>query len=216
MTVQLISSHDGATLWSEKLDVKSADLFGLEDSISEAAARALTSGLSAGEARRVGRDRPTTPDVYEAYLKGRYFWSKRTQKDLRQALGFFEQAVARDPKYAPAYSGIADSYFLLGGVGYNAMQPREAMPRARAAAERALALDDSMAEAHCSLAVVRAYYEWQWAAAEQGLRHAVELNPSYVTGRQWHAWSSPRWGEFLSPSRRSRGLGPSTPCLWLS
>jgi DNA-binding winged helix-turn-helix (wHTH) protein/TolB-like protein/Tfp pilus assembly protein PilF len=187
VTVQLVSSRDGATLWSEKLDVKSADLFGLEDSISEAATRALTAGLSAGEAGRVGRNRPTTPDVYEAYLKGRYFWSKRTEKDLRQALGFFEQAVARDPNYAPAYSGIADSYFALGAVGYSAMPPSEAMPRARAAAERALALDDSMAEAHSSLAMVRAYHDWQWVAAENGLRHAIELNPSYATARQWHA-----------------------------
>ena len=187
VTVQLISSRDGATLWTEKLDVKSADLFGLEDSISEAAARALTAGLSAGEAGRVGRNRPTTPDVYEAYLKGRYFWSKRTEKDLRQALVFFEQAVAQDPKYAPAHSGIADSYFVLGAAGYSAMPPREAMPRARAAAERALSLDDSMAEAHSSLAMVRAYYDWKWAPAEQGLRHAIELNPSYATARQWHA-----------------------------
>src|SRR6202008_1763929 len=121
------------------------------------------------------------PEAYESYLKGRYFWNKRTADGLRVALAYFDQAIAEDSKYAPSYSGLADTYALLGDWQYAAMTPKEALPKAKAAAIKALELDRALGEAHNSLAFCLDGFDWDFQSAGQEFRRAIELNPGYAT-----------------------------------
>lgn len=153
-----------------------------------AIAREIELKLTPEESARLSATRPVDPDAYELYLKGRYFWNKRTEADYEKAIDYFYQAIARDPQYARAYSGLADAYALLGSRP-NAKMPRsEAMPRAKAAALTALKLDDSIAEALASLAFVEMHYEWNFPASEQQFKRALELNPNYATAHEWFAY----------------------------
>jgi tetratricopeptide (TPR) repeat protein len=133
----------------------------------------------------VGRSRHISPEAYEAYLKGRYFWSRRTPEALQKAVEYFQQAVDKDPSYALAYSGLADSHNMLGDYSYVA--PGEAFPRALALAAKALELDDTLAEAHSSLAFAKLFYDQDWAGAEHHFKRAIELNPNYAPAHQWYA-----------------------------
>jgi tetratricopeptide (TPR) repeat protein len=128
------------------------------------------------------------PDAYEAYLKGRYFWNKRTADGLEKAVDYFNQAIAKDPAYAAAYSGLADTYALLGDWQYAVMTPKEALPKAKAAALKALELDDSLSEAHTSLAFCLDGFDWDLQAGDREFRRAIELNPGYATAHHWYAW----------------------------
>jgi DNA-binding winged helix-turn-helix (wHTH) protein/TolB-like protein len=207
VTVQLIGVREGSTLWSEKFDVKAADLFTVEDSISEAVTRALVSSLSAGEAQRVGRDRPTTPEAYRVYLEGRYFWNQRTEASSRKARELFERAIALDPNYALAYAGLADSLTHASGAS-----PREK----RQAAEKALSLDDSLAEAHTSLGNTILFSEWNAAQAEKSFRRALDLNPSYATAHQWYAYCFLVRGDLagaLKETRLAQQADPLSPSI---
>jgi tetratricopeptide (TPR) repeat protein len=150
-------------------------------------------------------------EAYEAYLKGRYFWNKRTGSGLKQAIGYFSQAIEKDPNYAQAYTGLADSYALMGDWEYGVLSPAEALPKAKAAATRALALDNSLGEAHTSLAFVLDLFDWDWKSAESEYRLAVELSPSYATAHQWYAWHLivlGRNSEALNEIRRAKSLDP--------
>jgi len=129
------------------------------------------------------------PDAYDAYLKGRYFWNKRTGQGLKKAIDYFDQAIAKDPNYAPAYSGLADSYALLGDWEYDALDRNEAFPKAKAAATRALSLDNTLGEAHASLGLCLKLYDWNWRGAEAELLRAIELSPNYAAAHQWYGWS---------------------------
>lgn len=206
VTVQLVGVREGSALWSEKFDVRAADLFTLEDSISEAVVRALASGISAGETARVGRDRPTNPDAYRAFLEGRYFWNQRTVPANERARHLFDRAIALDPQYAPAYAGLAD-----------ALNSQRADPRrARQAAEKALALDDSLAEAHTSLANTFLFSDWDPDAAGKSFRRALDLNPSYATAHQWYAYCFVLRGDVasaLAESRRAQQADPLSPSI---
>jgi DNA-binding winged helix-turn-helix (wHTH) protein/TolB-like protein len=202
ITVQLIGVPEGSTLWSGKFDAKAADLFTVEDSISEALARALVSSLSAGEAQRVGRDRPTTQEAYRVYLEGRYFWNQRTVATSRKARELFERAIALDPNYALAYAGLADA--LSDSV------------EKRRAAEKALALDDSLAEAHTSLGNTNLFSEWNIAEAEKSFRRALDLNPSYATAHQWYAYCFLLRGDLpgaLKETRLAQQADPLSPSI---
>ena len=130
------------------------------------------------------RARTVDPKAYEAYLKGRYEWNKRTEASVRQSIQYFEQAIETDPTYALAYAGLADSYDILGT--YEFVPPREAYPKAKEAAEKALELDDSLAEAHTALAFVHNVYDWDWRRAEREFKRALELNSNYATGHHWY------------------------------
>jgi tetratricopeptide (TPR) repeat protein len=127
-------------------------------------------------------------DAYEAYLKGRYFWNKRTGEGLKKAVDYFNEAIQKDPNYAQAYTGLADSYALMGDWEYSVLPPTEAFPKAKAAATEALALDKTLGEAHASLAFVLDLFDWDWKAAETEYKQAVDLSPSYATAHQWYAW----------------------------
>jgi tetratricopeptide (TPR) repeat protein len=141
--------------------------------------------LNPGEQMQVEQQRPVNADSYEAYLKGRYFWNKRTAEGLKKAVEYFNHAIETDPLYARAYSGLADSYALMGDWEYGVLPPAEALPKAKAAAARALALDETVGEAHTSLAFVLDLFDWYWQAAESEYKKAIELSPSYATAHQW-------------------------------
>jgi tetratricopeptide (TPR) repeat protein len=151
------------------------------------------------------------PQAYESYLKGRYFWNKRTADGLKVALTYFKQAVDMDPKYAQAYSGLADTYALLGDWQYAVMTPKEALPKAKAAAIKALELDDSLGEAHNSLAFCLDGFDWDLNSAEKEFRRALELNPGYATAHHWYAWHLSlmgRYDEAIAEMKKAENLDP--------
>jgi tetratricopeptide (TPR) repeat protein len=183
--VQLISVEEGVPLWAETFDEKFTDVFGVEDSISEQVLAALTLKLSSEESKLLTKRYTEDPQAYEAYLKGRHFWNKRTPEGLNKAIHYFEQAIGLDPNYALAYAGLADSYNVAGFWVY--LSPKDAFPKAAAAAAVALELDDTLAEAHASLGWATLHHERDRVTAEMEYRRAIEMNPGFVTGHQWYA-----------------------------
>ncbi len=196
VSVRLVSAEDGSVLWaSDTRDHALGDIFGLQDEIARGMAAGLKVRLT-GEGARPAARRPTRDvEAYQLYLKGRFFWNKRTEEGLRKGIEYFEQATERDPLYAPAYAGLADSYAVFNL--YSAAPLKDASPRAKAAAERALALDDTLAEAHTALAYVKEQYEWDWRGAELEFRRAIELDPNYATAHHYYS-------EFLALQGRTQ------------
>ena len=186
-TVHLINVADGRTIWSDRFESAWTDVFAVQDAIAEQVARALAVTLSGEDRRRVQKRRPASVEAYEAYLKGRYFWNMRTADGLTRALGYFDEALRLDPTYAQAHAGIADSYAVLGSTAIAALPPREAGPKAIAAAARALELDPTLAEAHVSYAFAVYSYEWDWARGEEHFRRAIALDPDYSTAHYWYS-----------------------------
>jgi TolB-like protein/DNA-binding SARP family transcriptional activator/Tfp pilus assembly protein PilF len=187
IAVQLINVQDGYHLWAEIYDRDPRDVFAVQEEIAQAIVGALSVKL-AGETTAIVV-RPTADlTAYDLYLKGRHAVNQRRGESLMQAAGYFEQAIARDPRFAEAYAGLADAWVLM--PGYNVTNSSESWPRARAAAERALALDSTQAEAHTTLAYGTFLFERDWRAAEHGFRRAIALNPGYATAHHWY-------GDFL-------------------
>ena len=187
VTAQLIDAASDEHLWADNFDRDLRDVLALQDDVSAAIVRAVKVALTPVEQARLSRTRPVNPEAHLAYLKGRHAWNRRTVPDLEAAREFFEDAIARDPSYAPAHAGLADTFGLLGSFAYGALTPREAFPLARAEAEKALALDETLAEAHVSLAWSLFRFAWDFKAAERSFRRAIELKPSYATAHQWYA-----------------------------
>ena len=185
ITAQLINAADGYHLWSERYDRQMEDVFAIQDEITLAIVNKLKVSLLGGEREALVKRSTEDVEAYNLYLKGRYFWNKRTETGYLKSLEYFRQAIDKDPTYAVAHAGIADSYDLLGWYGY--LAPEEAFPRARTAAERARELDPTLAEAHASLGWINANYDWDWGAAEREYEKALELNPSYATAHQWYS-----------------------------
>ena len=211
ITVQLTNVADGRTLWSERYDREMADVFAIQDEIAGTIVRTLRSTLlgDLGDPTPVRYTRNVR--AYSLYLKGRYWWNRRTQADIAEGIRYFEQAIAEDPDYALAYSGLADSYAL--DLDYRGAPVAEGMERAKSEARRAIQLDDSLAEAHTSLGWVTFIYDWDWVTAEREFRRAIELNPRYSTARQWYAWNLLAMGRFdeaLSEGRVAVDLDPAS------
>jgi serine/threonine-protein kinase len=186
ITAELVNVADGYRLWSERYDRKVDDIFAIQDEIANAIANVLEAKLlGAPKAYAQEPARKGDPKAYEHYLRGRHLWNQRSTKALEKSVVEFKRALAIDPKHAPAQAGIADSYVILGV--YSHRPPDEVMPKAKVAAEQALAIDGSMAEAHTALACVRALFEWDWAAADALFRRAIAYNPQYATAHQWYA-----------------------------
>ena len=194
VSVQIIRVRDGVTLWAAKFDESFTNFFAIQDSVSEHVVRELELELSGSERRHLRKNYTDNPDAFRAYIKGRYFWSRRTPDGLRKGLEYAQQAAALDPTYAAAYVGMADTYNLLGAQ-HSVIRPGEAFPKARAAAEKALEIDPTMAEAYASLGFVAYCFDWDWDAAESHFRKAIELKPNYPTAHHWY-------GEFLSTAGR--------------
>ena len=185
VTAQLIRASDQTHTWAQDYDVALGDIVALQNDVADAVAGQIQVRLIPEEQARRASILAANPDAHYAYIKGRFFWNKRTLEAMDTALKYFEQAIAADPNYAPGYSGLSDCYQLLAAFGR--LKPNEAYPLARAAALKALALDDRLAEAHTSLASIEGDFDWDWFRAEAEYRRAIELNPSYATAHHWFA-----------------------------
>ncbi|HEV2763768.1 MAG TPA: protein kinase [Pyrinomonadaceae bacterium] len=209
VSAQLISVADGKTSWAEKFDERYTDLLTLQESISSRVVRAMTLELSSEEQQRLNKRYTENAEAYSLYLAGRYHWAKRTAVGLEEAIKSFEQAIKKDENYALAYAGMADCYALLSL--YKSPPPPDAFRRAKEAALKAIAIDDSLAEAHASLGFVKFYGERDFAGAEGEFRRALELNPNYATVHHWLALllsAQGRRAEALDEIRRARELEP--------
>jgi eukaryotic-like serine/threonine-protein kinase len=214
ITTQLIDVASGYHLWSEKFDRDLEDVFAIQDEISLAVVENLRVRLQKGDETRLAKRHTDDPVAYGLYLKGRYFWNKRSEEGNKKAIALFEQATQADSGYALAYAGLADCYIILGY--YDILPPKEAFPTAKTAAEKAIGLDSLLAEAHTSLAGVRLYYDWDWQGAEREFRYAIELNPGYSTAYQWYAEYLSfmgRYDESIGMGKRSLELDPLSPIV---
>jgi TolB-like protein/Tfp pilus assembly protein PilF len=185
ITVQLIGTADGRYLWSEIYDRQLQDVFSIQEEISQAIVAKLKVQIADGQSKHLIRRYTDNFEAYNLYLKGRYHWNRRSERSLRKGIEYFEQAIALDPRYAPAHSGLADSYSLLGN--YGVLPPRKVKARALGAAETAVTLDPTLAEAHTALGHVRATYCWDWPGARAEYQTALSLNPAYATAHHWYA-----------------------------
>jgi eukaryotic-like serine/threonine-protein kinase len=211
ITAQLTGVRDGRTLWSERYDRELADVFAIQDEI----ARTIVDTLRATLLQDLGDPTPVrytaNLKAYQLYLKGRYSWNRRTPAAIAEGIRYFEAAIAEDAGYALAYTGLADSYALQ--LDYRGAPVREGLERARAEAQRALALDETLAEAHTSLAWVTFIYDWDWPLAGQHFRRAIELNPRYSVARQWHSWFQVAMGHTelaIAEGRQAIALDPAS------
>jgi len=210
VTAQLIQAATDRHLWAQSYERELRDVLGLQREVAAAIAQAIQVKLQPEENRRMTQAQaPVDPEAYEAYLKGRFYWSKRSAETSLKAVGYFQQAIERDLAYAPAYSGLSDTYRAFDVQGL--APPHECMPKAEAAARKALALDDTLAEAHASLAGVLYRYDWDWEGAEREFRLSLELEPSYAEGHRAYAvylMTVRRHEEALAEARRARELSP--------
>jgi DNA-binding winged helix-turn-helix (wHTH) protein/TolB-like protein/Tfp pilus assembly protein PilF len=184
VTMRLLRVADGVVLWSGKFDQKFVDLFSMQDSISQQVVKASALDLNEDERARLAKRYTGSFEAYQLYLKGRYFWNKRTAAGLQQSFDLFKQAIEIDPVFALAYAGLADAYAL--GVWQDALPQKIYIPLAKAAASKALELDETVGEAHASLGFVKFWYEWDFAGAESSFRRAIELRPNHATAHQWY------------------------------
>lgn len=210
VSAQLVSAADGYELWSERFERTLDDVFAVQDEIAKSIVDALKVKLLGSESQALGERGTEDTEAWELYLMGRFHWNKRTEAGLRRAIGFFERAITRDPGYSLAMAGLADCYAILGEYGL--MPPGEAMPQAKENAARALILNQGLAEAHTTLGLVRAVYEWNWPGSEIAFRQAMELAPRYATARQWYAVNylvpHGRFDEAQLEIERARRLDP--------
>ena len=188
ITAQLVSVEDGYHIWSERYDRHQEDVFAIQDEISEAIAEVLKGRLVTKSRLAADKHHQTDFEVYNLYLKGRFLWSGRTELGFKKGLDYFEKAAAKDPSYAHAFAGISDAYNLLGC--YCVLPPRETFPKARNAVDKAIDLDNTLAEALTSRGFTKMVYEWDWPGAEQDFKRAIEINPAYSTAHHW-------FGEYL-------------------
>ncbi len=186
INVRLLRTSNGEQIWAEKFDDDQANVFEIQDRIAEHAGRALTGDRRPRPVERLTKRYTDDPAAFDAYLKGRYYWNKRTEADFRRAIGYFERAVAADPNFALAYAGLADSYILLAVWGTE--PPNISFPKAKEAVLKALAADADLAEAHTSLAFIKWVYDWDFPGAESEFELAVQLNPNYATAHHWRAY----------------------------
>jgi len=210
VSVQLINATSDAHLWAEIYDRKLTDIFAVESDIAKTIAETLRAKLTGSEEQMMSMKPTENTQAYELYLKGRFFWNKRTGADLRKAIEYFNQAIAKDPNYALAYAGLADSYLLLSAFG--AASPSDSLPQAKAAAKRALEIDDTSAEAHTSLGQILLFYDFDFAGSTREFKRAITLNPNYATAHHWYGSGPPTClGEFdrgIAELKRAQQLDP--------
>jgi DNA-binding winged helix-turn-helix (wHTH) protein/TolB-like protein/Tfp pilus assembly protein PilF len=216
VTVQLLRVSDGASLWSGKFDQPYRDLFTLEDAIAGQVADGLVLDLTAPERERLRRRYTENSEAWQAYLRGRYLWSRRTSEAYSKAILEFEEAARIDPNYALAYAGLADTYALLSSNPTKALRRGEGMEKARSAALKSIALDGDLAEAHTALAFILMHYDWKCADAEKEYQRALRLNPSYATAHQWRAVNLLVTGhpdDAIQELKRAQALDPTSPII---
>jgi len=210
IAAELVNVAHGNQLWGEQYNRKLTDILAVQTEIAKAITDKLELRLTGEQAERLAKHYTENTEAYQLYLKGRYHWNKRDPEGIRKALEYFQQAIEKDPTYALAYTGVSDCYTVFSG-GLLGLPSKEAYPRGRAAALKALEIDDTLAEAHISLATVKFEYDWEWAAAEKEFQRGLELNPGYATGHQWYAEylrAVGRQEEGLTEMKRALELDP--------
>jgi len=211
ITAQLIDASTDKHLWSQSYEGELRDTLALQNRVASAIADQIRINLTPREQAALKSAKAVNPEAYESYLKGRYFWNKRTADGLRVALAYFKEATEEDPRYAKAYSGLSDTYALLGDWQYAVMPPKEAFPKAKAAAIHALELDNTLGEAHNSLGFVLDGFDWDLDAGGKEFQRAIELNPGYATAHHWYAWHLTLLGRFdeaITEMRKAESLDP--------
>ncbi|MDQ3751028.1 MAG: protein kinase, partial [Acidobacteriota bacterium] len=209
LSLELVDVRTENIIWSEQYNRKQTDLVSLQSEIARDVSNKLRAKLSGADEQKVAKNYTENTEAYQLYLRGRYHWNKRTQKDLQKSVEYFNKAIEKDPSYALAYAGLADSYVLFSG--YNVASPNEAYPKARTAAMKAIEIDETLAEAHTALAQIKLSYEWNFEAAERDFKYAIELNPNYPTARQWYSEylsDVGRFDEALTQMKRAQELDP--------
>jgi len=212
ISAQLIQMKDQTHLWARQYDRELSHVLALQGEIAQDIATEIQAALGepkrAVPADRISSSRPSY-EAYDLYLKGRYFWNKRTIEGFQRSVEYFQQAIEKEPGYSRAYAGLSDSYALVSG--YAGTPPRDLRPKAQAAARRAVELDEQSAEAHTSRALVAQNFDWDWQTAEKEYRRAIELDPNYATAHHWFAEYLAHMGRFdeaLVESERARQLDP--------
>lgn len=209
ISVRLIKVADGSQLWTESFDEKFTDIFAVQDRVSEKVVGLLAVKLTGQEQSLLAKRHTENAEAYELYLKGRYHLNRLTDDGFTKGREYFQQAIDKDPNYALAHAGLADAYNRLSG--FNALSPAAGFPKARAAAVRALELDDRLAEAHTILGSVNLFYDWDWAGAERGFKRAIEISPGYADAHQMYGYylgAMQRHDEALYEMRRAQELDP--------
>jgi len=209
ISVELVDAHDDSHIWGDQYSRKSSDIFALQGDLAKEMTTALRMRLSGDDEKRMAKSYTTNPEAYQDYLKGRYWWAKFTEDGRNKDIQYFQQATAKDPNYALAYDGLADCYIGLAGIG--AVSSKEAYPKAREAAQKALVIDDALGEAHASLAEIKTNYDWDRLAGEREFQRAIELNPSYPIAHLWYAnalWRVGRFDQAIAEDRRALELDP--------
>lgn len=216
LSLELVDAKTGDAMWGGRYDRRLTDLVALQSEIARDVTNKLRVRLSGADERRLTKNYTADPEAYRLYLQGRFYWNKREEKSFRQAVEYFNQAVALDRNYALAYAGLADSYALLSSFGF--MPPTQATPKAREFARQALSLDDSLAEPQATLGYMSAQYDYDFAEAESRLKRAIEVNPNYVNAHQWYGEllnNVGRFDEAAAEYRRALEFEPlSLPINW--
>jgi TolB-like protein/DNA-binding winged helix-turn-helix (wHTH) protein/predicted Zn-dependent protease len=211
ITAELVQVATDRHLWAETYESPLGDVLALQSQVASAIVNEIRINLTPEEQQRLTNSLAVSTESYEDYLKGKYYWNKRSEEGLRKAIEYFQLATQKDPKYAPAFAGLADCYSIIGSAIVGNVPSMEVAPKAKAAALRALELDDSLAEAHTSLATVRFNYDWDWAGAASGFEKSIALNPSYATAYQRYSLYLAAMGrskESLVQMNRARALEP--------
>jgi len=215
ISAQLVDVADGYHIWSERYDRNIGelccpeDIFAIQDEISLAVVNNLKVKLLGKQMAKLVKRHTQDLDAYRLYLKARYFLNKRTEESLRKAVQYFEQAIEKDPGYALAYAGLSDSHILL--AEYSHLPPKDAFPRAKAAVKKALEIDETLAEAHTSLAFIKTLSDWDWMGAEEEFKQAIESNPGYATAKQWyaeHLTMTGQYAEAIAELKQAQELDP--------
>jgi serine/threonine protein kinase/tetratricopeptide (TPR) repeat protein len=209
ITPKIIKVNDGSQVWSNQYDRQMEDVFAIQDEIAQEIVKALKIKLLGEKEAPLIKSYTDNSEAYQAYLKGRFYWNKRTPGGMRKSIEYFEQAIEKDSSYALAYVGLADSYIILGEWPF--LPTKEAFPKAKEAAVKALEIDDSLGEAHNSLAAVKHDFDWDWKEAEKEYKRAIELSPSYATAHQWYGEFLTMMGRFdegLEEIKRAQALDP--------
>ncbi len=209
ISAELIDTRNNDHIWGEQYSRKASDIFALQGDIAKEITTALRMRLTGEDKKRMAKSYTANPEAYQDYLKGRYWWNKRNEDGFNKGREYFQQAIDRDPTYALAYSGLADCYSLLAEYGY--VSPKESYPRAREAAQKALEVDETLAEGHASLAWVKTFYDWDRSGGEKEFQRAIELNPGYATAHFWHSLALGSMGrseEAIAEQKRALELDP--------
>jgi serine/threonine-protein kinase len=212
--VELVDTRDGTILWRDQYDRPVTDILAIERDISKDISEQLRLKLTGEEQRKLAQSPTRNSEAHDLYLQGRYLWNRRTEDPLRKSTIHFQQAIEKDPGYAQAWAGLADSLVVLGYLGMS--PPADVYPRAREATVRAIELDPTLSEPHASLAMLKTTYEWDWPGAEREFRKAIELNPQYGTAHHNYAMfllSTERWSEALAEILRARDAEPLSPII---